>query len=85
MKINVANTAGGAAVVGTTTADVSDGNKIVFTWTPAVAGTYKVQAQTAANSTATAANTRSTNSGTELVSWVIGGTASNSAGVVVAS
>ena len=85
LKINVANTISGSVKVGTAPANiVYEGNKIQFTWTPTVAGTYKVQAQTAANGSATAVSLRTTTgNGNTAVSLVIGGTASNNAGTVV--
>lgn len=84
VKINVANTAGGSAKVGVaTTTLVNAQNTLAFTWTPTVAGTYKVQAQTMANSSATAINLRSGNAGNESATLVIAGPASNTAGLVI--
>lgn len=83
-KIAVANTVGGSAKVGVAAATpVLAGNTLKFTWTPTVAGTYKVQAQSIANNTAVAINLRSTNSGTETATLVISGPNSNTAGIVI--
>ena len=84
VKLNVANTAGGSAKVAVAPATlVNSENTLAFTWTPTVAGTYKVQAQTMANSSATAINLRSSNAGTEVAPLVISGPASNTAGLVI--
>jgi hypothetical protein len=85
LKLTVANTAGGNNMVAYSDGIVYGGNKLVFRWKPGVAGTYKVQAQTAANASATSANVRSTNSGTEVVGKVVSGVSSNTAGSVTVS
>lgn len=85
-KITVANTAGGSAKTGTSPSTIYEGNKIKFTWTPTVAGTYKIQAQTIANSSASAVSLRSTTgNGNTAVSLVISGTVSNTASTIVVS
>ena len=85
MKISVANTISGSAKTATSTA-VFEGTKLVFTWTPTVAGTYKVQAQTIANNTSTAVSIRSvTANGNTAVSLVISGSVSNTASTIVVS
>ncbi len=83
-KVNVANTVGGSAKVAVAPATmINANNTLSFVWTPTVAGTYKVQAQTIANNSATAINLRSTNTGNEAATLVISGTASNTAGLVI--
>ncbi len=83
-QIAVANTVAGGAVVGVANTTLFHAqNAIAFTWTPTVAGTYKVQAQTVANNTATALNFTSRNSGNEAASLVISGPVSNTAGLVI--
>lgn len=83
MRLTVANTAGGAVRTATANTTVYGTNKLLFRWTPTVAGTYKVQAQNIVNSTLTATNIRSANSGTEPVSLVISGPVSNTGGLVI--
>lgn len=83
-QIQVANTVGGAEVVAVANTTLYHAqNSIGFTWTPTVAGTYKVQAQTVANNTSTALNFTSRNSGNEAASLVISGPVSNTAGLVI--
>lgn len=84
VKLNVANTAGGSAKVATSPATLINAeNTLAFTWTPTVAGLYKVQAQTMANSSATAINLLSSNAGTEVAPLIITGPVSNTAGMVI--
>lgn len=68
VKVNISNTTAGAAIVGTCAANTSlitnADNSLVFNFTAAVAGVYALPAQTLANSTSTAVNLKSTNSGT---------------------
>lgn len=83
LKIAVANTAGGASGLSAVSSTTIYGanNEIRFSFTPSTAGTYKVQAQTASNGSATTVgNLKSLNSGNEAVSLVISGTVSNTAG-----
>jgi hypothetical protein len=83
-KIDIANTVAGEAVVGVANTTLYHAqNAIAFTWTPTVAGTYKVQAQTVANNTSTALNFTSKNAGNEVASLVISGPVSNTAGLVI--
>lgn len=84
--IAVANTAGGAAVNAFCLAntDVTGAeNTLTFTFTPTVAGTYKIQAQTMTSNTS--ANLVSMNIGGEAASLVIGGAVSNTSGTFVVS
>lgn len=86
LKLNVANTVGGSAqvaVCATNTIITNAQNTLQFSFTPTVAGTYKIQAQTIANNTATAINLRSKNTGTEAASLVISGPVSNTGGLLV--
>ncbi len=76
IRMAVANTAGGAAgLVATHTANSSSvtgaSNFIEFTFTPTVAGSYTISAQTLANVTSTAINLRSLNTGTEAVALTV--------------
>jgi hypothetical protein len=82
LKINVANTAGGAAMTATAANTVYGTNKILFQWTPTVAGTYKIQAQTVANGSSLAVNVKSRNAGTENASLVISGPVSNTGAII---
>ena len=84
VKMTVANTAGGNNMVARSANTFVHGsnNTVMFRWRPTVAGTYKVQAQTVANSTATAVNLKSTNSGGEAASLVITGLTSNTTGTI---
>ena len=88
LKMTVANTVGGASTytaVHTANATSVNGadNQLTFTFTPSVAGTYKIQAQTIANSTATAANLVSRSTGNEVASLVVSPTVSNTCGLIV--
>jgi len=85
LKITVANTAGGNTIVARANTSVYGTNKLLFRWKPAVTGTYKVQAQTIANATATASNVRSTNTGNTVCLRVITGTVSNTGGSLIVS
>lgn len=85
LNVTIANTAGGSANVhGINAANdpISNANNTLrFAFTPGNAGTYKVQAQTIAN---TAANhAKSLNAGNELASLVISGAVSNTYGRIV--
>lgn len=82
LKITVANTAGGAVKTANANTTVYGSNKLLFRWTANAAGTYKVQAQTIANGSATAANIRSTNAGNTVSLRVISGTVSNTSGTI---
>ena len=84
-KITIANTAGGASTYVATTPNtaVYDTNKLRFTWTPLVAGTYKVGAQTIANATSSALNIRSRNTGTETATLTISSSISNSSFITI--
>jgi hypothetical protein len=85
-KMNIANTVSGNTMVArTANVSVFSTHHLLYRWRPITLGTYKVQAQTIANSTATAANTRSTNGGTEAVSLVISAAVSNTNGTFVYS
>lgn len=83
----VANTAGGTANTHAINAAadpvVNANNTLRFTFTPAAAGTYKVQAQTLANSAGN--HVKSRNTGTAVASRVIDGATSNTYGVIVVS
>lgn len=86
-QLTVANTAagssGGIAVANTV---ITGANNILsFIWTPDGAGTYKIEAQTITNATATAVSLKSTNAGGENASLIVSGTVSNTAGSVVVS
>ena len=89
VKLAVANTSGGSvgvakSAIGTTA--VVEGNKLKFTFTPSVAGTYKVQAQTMANgSTGSLSLRTTTGNGNTAISLVVSGTQSNTTGTIVVS
>jgi len=84
VKIAVANTISGGAVTAEAPAlTVASGNQLEFTWTPTVAGTYKVQAQTASNGSATAVSVRTNDGANSALSIIVSGAASNTAGTVV--
>lgn len=85
VKLTIANTtaSGSSRTLTANTKSITNANNVLtFTGTITSAGTYKIQAQTIANSTLTAANTRSLNTGTEAVSWVISGAVSNTASTI---
>ena len=92
LQITVANTAGGnSSLVATATAINSNtgitnaNNTLVFTLpvTAGDAGSYKIQAQSVINATATAANLVSLNTGSESANLVITGAVSNTVGTIV--
>lgn len=86
VKVNIANTAGGGAGLVASSANttaVYGGNKLLVRWTPTVAGSYKVSAQTVANGSTGAINVRSANAGTEAANLVISAGISNNSIVVV--
>lgn len=84
VKITVANTAAGNNMIARSTATTIRGsnNTIMVRWLAPSAGTYKIQSQTIANSTATAINLKSTNTGARNAVLVINGPISNTAGTV---
>jgi hypothetical protein len=85
LKITIANTASGNSMVSRTVVAskaIFANNTLVFSWRPITPGTYKIQAQTMANGSATAANVYSLNSGSEPASRVISGVVSNTASTV---
>lgn len=82
LKLAIANTAGGNNMIATASSVSGANNTVVFRWKPSTAGTYKVQAQTMANGTATAVTFKSANIGHESANLVITGTESNTAGLV---
>ena len=82
-SLSVANTAGGSAKTATSAGAstvVLANNNLVFTFTPTAAGTYKIQAQTIANTST--GDIVSRNTGTETASKVITGAVSNTAGII---
>ena len=92
LQITVANTAGGnsslvatATAVNSNTGITNANNTLVFTLpvTAGDAGSYKIQAQTVINATATAANLVSLNAGSESANLVITGAVSNTVGTIV--
>ena len=92
LQITVANTAGGnsslvatATAVNSNTGITNANNTLVFTLpvTAGDAGSYKIQAQTVINATATAANLVSLNTGSESANLVITGAVSNTVGTIV--
>ena len=92
LQITVANTAGGnsslvatATAVNSITGITNANNTLVFTLpvTAGDAGSYKIQAQTVINATATAANLVSLNAGSESANLVITGAVSNTVGTIV--
>lgn len=87
IKVTVANTAGGNNIIARSVDTTVRGsnNTLMIRWKPAVAGTYKIQAQTVANATATAITLKSTNTGAENASLVVSGTVSNTSGTVIVS
>lgn len=86
IRIAITNTAGGAALTGVAAADNSNtgiinaNNTLVFNFTATPVGTYKIEAQTLVNATATATNLVSLNSGSESANLVITGPVSNTLG-----
>lgn len=90
LKLAVANTVSGNAMVAkalrsnSNTGVVLANNTLVFKFTPTVAGTYKVQAQTIANTATGTANLVSYNTGAEAANLIIVGAVSNTAGVFTA-
>jgi len=84
VKITVANTAGGNNMIARSTATTVRGanNTLMVRWKAAGVGTFKIQSQTVANSTATAISLKSTNTGARNVVLVINGPISNNAGSV---
>lgn len=86
IAMTIANTAGGATVTAVSNTSVAGSNNtIAFTWIAETAGTYKVQAQTLANSSSTAVALKSLNAGNEAASLVVSGTVSNTSGDFIAS
>lgn len=88
LQISIANTAGGATATATANTTVYYANNTLkFTWTPTVAGTYKVQAQTivASSNSASGQLVISLNSGHESANLVITGTVSNTSGTIIIS
>jgi len=92
LQITVANTAGGnsslvatATAVNSNTGITNANNTLVFTLpvTAGDAGSYKIQAQSVINATATAANLVSLNTGSESANLVITGAVSNTVGTIV--
>jgi hypothetical protein len=90
MKLSIANTAAGnnsliatAAAVNSNTGIVNANNTLVFAFTSGPAGSYKIQAQTIANNTSTAANLVSLNTGSESANLVITGAVSNTVGTII--
>ena len=92
LQITVANTAGGnsslvatATAVNSNTGITNANNTLVFTLpvTAGDAGSYKIQAQSVINATATAANLVSLNAGSESANLVITGAVSNTVGTIV--
>jgi hypothetical protein len=92
LQITVANTAGGnnalvatASAVNSNTGITNANNTLVFTLpvTAGDAGSYKIQAQSVINATATAANLVSLNTGSESANLVITGAVSNTVGTIV--
>lgn len=77
LTLSVANTVGGAAGTATANTTVYGTNKLNFKWTPATAGTYKIQAQTLAGNNA---SVKSTNTGTTASLRVISASVSNTNG-----
>lgn len=91
LKLAVANTVSGNAMVAKALRSNSNtgiklaNNTLVFKFTPSVAGTYKVQAQTIANTSTGSANLVSINTGNESANLVIIGAVSNTAGTFIVS
>ena len=92
LQITVANTAGGnsslvatATAVNSNTGITNANNTLVFTLpvTAGDAGSYKIQAQSVINATATAANLVSLNTGSESANLVITGAVSNTVCTIV--
>lgn len=88
LKLTVANTTGAEiAVTATATRSNSNtgvvvaNNTLVFRFTPTRRGTFKVNAQTIANTSTGSANLVSRNTGAESANLVIVGAVSNAAGV----
>lgn len=85
LKMAIANTAGGnnslLARSNTNNASIRNANNTLeFKFVATPAGTYKIQAQTLSNATATAVNVYSLNSDHETASYVIGAAVSNALG-----
>jgi len=88
LQLAIANTAGGSAEVAVANTTVAFANNTLkFVWTPSVAGTYKVEAQsiTAASNAASGQLVISLNAGGESANLVITGAVSNTSGTVVIS
>lgn len=91
LKLTVANTSGGNAVVAyanngnDSNTVIGANNTVVFRFVTPGAGTYKVNSQTIANATSTSANLSSRNTGTRVANLEITGAVSNSAGSLVIS
>jgi hypothetical protein len=77
LRMTVANTAAGNSVYARGLANTISGKKAVFAFVPGVAGTYKVQAQTIAN---TSGALKPKNAADDVISRVISGTVSNTLG-----
>lgn len=86
LVLTIANTVSGAVLtanasaVNTNTGIVTANNTLVFQTTPVEVGTYKINAQTISNVTATAANLVSLNEGSESANLVVTGAVSNALG-----
>jgi hypothetical protein len=85
IKLLLSNTAGGNSMRMVSnnvsgTGLINANNTVVFKFVPAVAGTYKIAAQTMANSSATALVFKSRNTGAASANLVLTGAVSNVAG-----
>lgn len=87
LKLTVANTVSGNAIIARTTSRVNSNtnivnanNTVVFKFVPVINGTYKVNAQVVANNTTGTSNLSSLNTGNEAANLTIVGAVSNAAG-----
>jgi len=84
LKLTLANTiSGNAMVLASNTTVLRANNTVILKFKPTVAGTYKINAQTLTNATATAVVIRSKNAGAQVANLVLTGAVSNALGTFV--
>ena len=80
LKMTISNTASGNTMLASSNGTVIGSNQLLFRFKPTVGGIYFVNAHLMANGSATAANVRSLNSGTELANLYFTAAVSNNLG-----